>query len=131
MDPGKVRIVYRHFAFIGPESEWAAQAAECANDQDQFWAYTNYLFTHQIGENNGTFSKNNLKQFAATLGLDTAKFNACFDASKYAELVRQQSGEARARGVQSTPTFFINGKLLDTVPSKEQLAAYFDSLLKK
>lgn len=130
MDAGKVRIVYRHFSFIGPESEWAAQAAECANDQDKFWPFVNIVFTHQVGENNGTFSRNNLKQFAGTLGLDTATFNTCFDSGKYVDLVKQQSGEARARGVQSTPTFFINGKLLDVVPSKEQLAAYFDSLLK-
>ena len=131
IDTGKVRIVYRHFAFLGPESQWAGQAAECANEQDQFWAYTNYLYTHQLGENNGAFSKNNLKQFAATLKLDTQKFGACLDSNKYADLVQQQTNEGKGQGVRGTPTFFINGRFFDTLGSKEQFAAYFDSLLKK
>ena len=101
IDTNKVRVVYRHFAFIGPESEWAAQAAECASDQDKFWAYTNYVFTSQAGENRGAFAKNNLKQFAAAVGLDVPKFNACFDSNKYAELVKQQTNEGRARGVRA------------------------------
>src|SRR5947208_3211672 len=39
IDTGKVQVVYHNFAFIGPESEWASQAAECANDQGKFWEY--------------------------------------------------------------------------------------------
>ena len=131
IDTGKVRIVYRHFVFIGTESEWAAQAAECANDQDKFWAYANYLFTRQAGENRGAFAKNNLKQFAAAAELDMPKFNACFDANKYADLVKQQTNEGRTRGVRATPSFFINGQFVEGLPTKDQFAGFFETLLKK
>jgi hypothetical protein len=65
IDTGKAKVIYRHFAFIGPESHWAAQAAECAGVQHRFWDYAQYLFTHQAGENVGAFALNNLKRFAA------------------------------------------------------------------
>lgn len=60
IETGKARIIYRNFPVIGTESEWAAQAAECAADQGKFWEYANYLFTHQGAENSGTFSPDNL-----------------------------------------------------------------------
>ncbi len=51
--PGKVRFGYLHFAFLGPESVWAAQASECAAEQEAFWAYHDLLFARQAGENRG------------------------------------------------------------------------------
>ena len=39
VDRGQVRFVYRHLAFIGAESLWAAEASECANEQGRFWDY--------------------------------------------------------------------------------------------
>ncbi len=131
VDTGKVRVVYRHFAFIGPESEWAAQASECASEQEKFWAYANYLFTHQIGENNGAFAKNTLKQFAVPVGLDIQKFTACVDSNKYIDVVKQQTNEGRNRGVRATPSFFINGQFVEGLPSKEQFAGFFETLLRK
>jgi len=61
---GKVRFGYVHFAFLGPESLWAAQAAECAADQNSFWAYHDLLFQRQAGENQGAFNKENLRKSA-------------------------------------------------------------------
>ena len=132
IDTGKVRVVYRHFAFIGPESEWAAQATECAAEQDKFWAYTNYVLTHQVGENNGSFAKNNLKQFAVAVGgLDVQAFSACLDSNKHSELVKQQTAEGRNRGVRATPSFFINGQFFEGLPTQQQFAGFFETLLKK
>ena len=73
----QVRFVFRHLAFIGPESRWAAEATECANEQDRFWDYYDKLFEEQGGENVGDFSQDRLKQFAADLDLDTETFNQC------------------------------------------------------
>ena len=131
MDTSKVRVVYRHFAFIGPESEFAAQASECAAEQDKFWAYTNYVFTHQVGENNGAFAKNNLKQFAAAVALDVQKFSTCLDSNKYSDLVKQQTNEGKTRGVRATPSFFINGQFFEGLPTQQQFAGFFETLLKK
>lgn len=108
----KVRLGYWNFAFLGPESNWAAEAAECAADQDKFWEYHDKLFNSQAGENQGAFNKDNLKKFAEELGLDTSAFNACLDSGKYAQLIQDDSRAASAMGVSSTPTFVINGQTL-------------------
>ncbi len=107
---GQVRIGYQHFAFLGDESLWAAEASECAADQDAFWEYHDYLFRHQSGENQGAFTKDHLKAFAADLGLDTAAFNGCLDSGTHSALVAGQTQAAQQVGVRSTPTFVLNGR---------------------
>lgn len=109
---GKARFVYRDFAFLGPESEWAANAAECANEQGKFWQYHDYLYGHQQGENAGAFSKDNLKSFARALGLNTAQFDQCFDSDKYLEAVHRDTEEGRSAGISGTPGTFVNGRLV-------------------
>jgi protein-disulfide isomerase len=122
IDTGKARVIYRNFPIIGPDSEWAAQAAECAGDQNKFWAYADYLFAHQDGENSGALSPDNLKKFAVQLGLNSSTFNTCLDSGKYAAEVNQQKAEGEQRGVQATPTFFINGQRYEGALSAQQLA---------
>ncbi len=112
MQTGLVRFGYQHFAFLGPESQWAAEASECAADQDAFWPYHDLLFERQSGENRGAFSKDNLKQFAAELGLDTTTFNTCLDSGKYTSLVRTESATVQSLGVRGTPAFLVNGRPL-------------------
>jgi len=107
---GKVRFGYWHFPFLGPESQWAAEASECAAEQGAFWAYHDLLFERQAGENRGAFNKERLKAFAAELGLDTDAFNACLDSGKYASLVKTEAIMARSFQVRSTPTFLINNR---------------------
>jgi protein-disulfide isomerase len=131
LDTGKVKVIYRHFAFIGAESEWAAQAAECAGEQGQFWQYGNFLFTHQAGENQGAFARSNLKQFATQIGLDGNAFDACLDSGKYAASVKQDTDEGTRRGVRSTPTFFVNGKMYVGYMPADQFSALLESLLRR
>ena len=110
MQTGKVRFGYQHFAFLGPESQWAAEASECAADQGAFWAYHDRLFERQAGENQGTFSKENLKQIAVELGLNASAFNECLDLGKYISLVREETARVQALGVSGTPAFLVNGE---------------------
>lgn len=128
---GKINFVFRNFAFIGQESTWAAEAAECAGDQDKFWQYHNYLYSHQDGENKGTFSKDNLKTIANTLGLNDTQFNLCLDTDKYASKVQGDYNDGQALGINSTPTFFINGEKQVGVLSYNDFKAKIDSILKK
>ncbi len=100
-----------HLAFLGDESQWAAEASECADEQGKFWEYHDKLFASQNGENQGTFAKDKLKGFAADLKLDTEKFNSCLDSGKYTKVVQEESQLVGSLGVQSTPTF-----LVDTTP---------------
>jgi protein-disulfide isomerase len=127
VDTGKVKLVYHNFPIIGPESETAAQAAECAGDQNKFWAYANYLFSHQNGENTGAFSPDALKGFAAQLGLNQSAFNTCLDTGKYSAAVQQQAAEGQQRGVNVTPTFFINGQKHEGALPYDRMAALIDA----
>ena len=48
--PGKVRMVFRNFAFLGPESIAAAEAADCAEDQNKLWAYHDALYSAKVAD---------------------------------------------------------------------------------
>lgn len=110
MNTGKVRFVYRHYAFLGPESVWASEAAECADEQGRFWEYHDALFDNWSGTNAGGYAFNNLLRFARQVGLDTQQFSECMDERRYVERVHSDSNFAQDKGVASTPTVFINGE---------------------
>jgi protein-disulfide isomerase len=131
VNTGKVRFGYFQFPFLGDESHTAAQASECASDQGKFWEYHDYLFSHQNGENQGAFSADNLKKFAQEMGLDTQAFNQCLDSGKYKDVVDAQAQFARQLGVQSTPSFLINGTPMVGAQSYEAFQQLFDQFLKK
>jgi len=106
---GLVRLGYQHFIFLGEESQWAAEASECAADQQNFWPYHDRLVKRLAAENQRDFSKETLKAFAAELKLEPKAFASCLDSGKYASLVQGETTRAQAVGVSSTPTFLING----------------------
>ena len=99
VDDGRVRFVYRHLAFLGQESVWAAEAAECAGDQGKFWEYHDLLYQRWAGTNVGGYSYNNLLGFAQILELDTDGFAACLDGRKYVDRVRTESEYADDNGI--------------------------------
>ncbi|MGB8645198.1 MAG: DsbA family protein [Anaerolineae bacterium] len=129
-DTGKAKLVFHNFAFIGQESVWAAEAATCAQDQNKFFDYAALVYANQAGENKGAFSKDNLKGFAQQLKLDMTTFNSCLDTDKYLAQVQQESAEATTRGINSTPTLFINGQQYTGALSADQLGQYIDSVKK-
>ena len=97
-------------AFLGEESGWAAEASECAGEQDAFWEYHDKLYSSQNGENKGAFNKDNLKGFAKDLGLDSTTFDQCLDSGKYTQAIQESTQTAQSIGVRSTPAFLINGQ---------------------
>jgi len=104
--PGKVRIIYQDYPLPFHENApGAANAARCAGEQNQFWAYHDVLFTNQ-----SALDKESLKKYAAGLTLDTVKFNACLDSNRYQSVVDQSLASGQRYGVQGTPGFFINGR---------------------
>jgi protein-disulfide isomerase len=122
---GKVRYEIHSISFIGQESLDAAEAALCATDQNMFWQMHNSLFANQNGENEGAFSKDRLKSIAATAGLDTNAFNTCLDSGKYADKATQERNESEQRGVNQTPTFFVNGKMYVGIQSATDFKRIF------
>ncbi len=107
--PGKIRFVYRHLPLtsIHPEAFPSAEASMCANEQNTFWEYHDNIF-----ENQDRLGKDLYMQIASDLKLNSAAFEDCLNAEKYRNLVQQDSDFALNLGVQSTPTFFINGLAL-------------------
>jgi protein-disulfide isomerase len=103
--PGKIRIVYRDFPLtsIHPNAFPAAEAAQCANEQNDFWPYHDKLF------NGETLGDDVYRQYAQELNLDMTKFEACLTNHTYREAIQADSDFAVNLGVNSTPTFFING----------------------
>lgn len=128
---GKVKFIYRDFAFLGQESIDAAAAARCAGEQEKFWDYHDYLFTHQAGENNGAFSPANLKKFGKEISLNEADFNACFDSKKYEEAIKNDTAQAQnLLKVEGTPTSFVNGRELIGVQPFSQFEILIQAALK-
>jgi protein-disulfide isomerase len=126
---GKVRHIHKNAAILGEESQWAAMAALCAADQDRFWQYHEHLFRKQSGRNEGAFSRDNLKQFAADLGLDTTAFNQCLDENKYSQTVVEETEAGKQRGVEGTPSFFVNDELIPGNVPFDQMKAIIDKHL--
>lgn len=116
MQTGKASHAYKYFPVVDianqrvDESHWAAYAAECANEQGKFWDYHDLLFVRWKGEFAGTFTKSKLKNYAAELALDTAKFNACLDTEKTKPIIDADIAEARRLGLPGTPIFLLNGR---------------------
>jgi len=103
----------RPIAILGDESVQAAAAAECANEQGQFWAYHDILYANQGAERGGAFSDDRLKEFAEALNLDTAAFNSCLDSGRYTQQVVDDTSTALDSGVSVTPTVLVNGERVD------------------
>jgi len=110
VNSGKVKFAFRHYAFLGQESTWAAEASECANEQGKFWEYHDYLYNHQGAENSGAFAKDKLIGFAKALGLNVDQFSSCLNSDKYAKQVADDLAAGQKAGVNGTPTTFLNGQ---------------------
>ncbi|MBW2269058.1 MAG: thioredoxin domain-containing protein [Deltaproteobacteria bacterium] len=106
--PEQIRIVFRNFPLANhSRAKPAAEAALCAHEQDQFWAYHDKLF-----ENSRALSGDDFKRYAGDLDLDVAAFEACLDESRFTAQVETDLRDARDAGVTGTPAFFVNGVML-------------------
>jgi len=103
--PGKIRFVYRDYPLPGhPEALPAAEAAQCAGEQNDYFKYHDALFTQAHG-----LGTNAYDQYALELGLDVNAFSQCLSSGRTAAAINDEVTYATSLGVSSTPTFFING----------------------
>ena len=131
---GKIRFEYHHFIVIdgntgGNESHRAAEASECANEQGRFWDFYNMLFTDQQGEASGAFEDARLKTFAVSLGLDSVKFNSCFDSGKDTALVNLDQTLAISKKLSSTPSLLVNNVAVKNPLDYTQIKAEIDAVI--
>ncbi len=108
----RILFVYRDFPLssIHPDAEKAAEAAQCAFEQDRFWDYHDLLFGKQdewVGVGVPKFM-----EYASDIGLDSEAFNGCLNSGKYAEEVAKDQRDGAEVGVTGTPAFIVNGQLI-------------------
>ena len=104
----KVRIVFRDYPlFSHRTAKRAAEAAHCADELGKFWEMHDRLFSK-----GGPMTDADLYRFATQAGIDRLKFDACLTSGKYKEAWRPSQDEGNRLGVTSTPSFFINGRLI-------------------
>jgi protein-disulfide isomerase len=105
---GTLRIEWRDFPYRGQESVNAAVAARAAQAQGRFWEYHDLLYESQFSG----YSDENLIALAERAGLDTQRFERDYESARYEPLVRADFHRGLNAGVNGTPTFFVNGKML-------------------
>jgi protein-disulfide isomerase len=101
---GKVKYVLRNFPLeaIHPLAAKAAEAAECAGDQNKYWEMHERLFKNQ-----SQLDAKELPAHALVLGLDQGKFAQCLDSGKFTAKVKADVADGTKLNVRGTPTFFF------------------------
>jgi protein-disulfide isomerase len=128
---GKVRFEYKSFIIEGPNTRDAANAAYCAADQGRFWDYAEVLFNRSgAGAPQTVFARSALKEYAAQIGLDSARFGRCVDSGQFIPDVQNQHNEGARLGVQATPSFFINGRKIEGAAPYSEFKAVIDAELR-
>lgn len=125
--PKQVRWIFRHFPLsFHPFAKKAAMAAECANDQNKFWEYTDAIYANQ-----NNLSDAMISQTATDLGLNADKFESCLSSNKYAAKVDADLAQGQKYGVQGTPGGFINGTTIPGAVPFSQIDTMIKAALNK
>jgi len=120
---GKAKLVIRNFPGKShPNAQKAAEAAECAGEQGDYWGMHYKLF-----ENQADLSGENYKKWARDIGLDGAGFDECLDSGAMVKEVERDIADGSSYGVRGTPVFFINGIML----TGAQSFAAFDAAIQR
>jgi protein-disulfide isomerase len=124
--PGKIRLAYRHFPLDGvhPHALAAAEAAEAAAAQGQFWAMHDLLF-----DNQPRLRVEDLRDYAVRLGLDLRRYDREMREHTWLPKVRAQTADGERSGVRSTPGIFLNGRIHDVSADLRPLFDATDVLL--
>lgn len=125
----KVKVAFKNFPLpFHKQAKVAALAGLCAQEQgkDYFWKLHDFMF-----DNQSKLDPNSLKEVAAKFqGFDNAKFSDCVDQNKLMAKVDADIEEGQNLGVKSTPTFFLNGKIISGALPIEEFSKLIDKELK-
>jgi protein-disulfide isomerase len=121
----KIRLVFRDYPLpMHPLARPAAEAANCANAQGKFWEYHAKLF-----QNQSALGDDKLKEYAKDLGLDQTKFDQCLAAKPFKAAIDKDVEDGSKVGVNGTPAFFINGRMLSGAQPFEKFKEVIDDEL--
>lgn len=130
---GKAALSYRHFTFLGAESQRIAQAMACAGQQSReaFWAFHQYAFAHQFPENSGQATEDTLQSWAKAIKLNSDAFKSCLNSDAAKAQVEADNALGQKLRVTGTPTLFINGRPLPGALSFDMVKGVIEEELKK
>ncbi|MFQ5476188.1 MAG: DsbA family protein [Nitrosopumilus sp.] len=109
VETGKVKMIFKDYNIIGPDSVNASHGAHCANDQGLFWEYHDILYSNWTGENNGWASSENLLKFAQKIGLNIDEWSECMINGPHSQTIVASNEDARSLELTGTPAFFVIG----------------------
>ena len=109
VETGKVKMIFKDYNIIGPDSVNASHGAHCAKDQGLFWEYHDILYSNWTGENNGWASSENLGRFAQEIGLDMDTWSECMLGGVHSQTILSSNEDARSLELTGTPAFFVIG----------------------
>ena len=109
VETGKVKMIFKDYNIIGPDSVNASHGAHCANDQGLFWEYHDILYSNWTGENNGWASSENLGKFAQEIGLDIDVWSECMLNEIHSQTILESNEDAKSLELTGTPAFFVIG----------------------
>ena len=122
---GKVRLIWKDFPLPDhPHAVPAAVAARCAAEQGGFWEYHDVLFANQQA-----LTPADLRRHAATARLDLAKFEDCIATGKHQEALEAVVDEAPEHLIGVTPTFLVNGRVVEGAVPLYEISAIIDQEL--
>ncbi|OHA58389.1 MAG: hypothetical protein A2607_01345 [Candidatus Vogelbacteria bacterium RIFOXYD1_FULL_42_15] len=125
----KLAIVFRHYPwFFHPQAMNSALASEAAGQQGKFWEMHDLLFARQDLWTKKT-GQEVFVSYAIELGLDIEKFRQNLSDSKLKERVEKQLAEGKSLGIEYTPAFAFNGKIITNPRSYEEFRQIFDQAL--
>ena len=123
---GRVRLVFKDMPLAFHDlARPAHEASRCAAEAGKFWAYHDRLFQEQPA-----FERDDLLRYAVDLGLDRTAFGRCLHERRFAAAVDADLAQARALGINGTPTFLINGRPLVGAHPIETFRSVIDDALK-
>ncbi len=106
---GTLRIEWRDFPYLGPESATAALAGRAAAAQGRFWEFHDAMYADQLPPNSGQLDEQYVESVADEIGLDVEQFRADMASDETESLVARDFQEGQAIGVTGTPSFLVNG----------------------
>lgn len=124
----QISFVYRDFPDTEghPNALRAAMAGQCALEQDKFWPLHDKFFINQDELDEASISR-----YALEIGLDMAKFSECLSTEKYKDEVLRDYQDGQDLEVIGTPTFFVNGYLVQGWQPLETFLKLVDLALKE
>jgi protein-disulfide isomerase len=127
---GKVRLVYINLPLtsVHPNARAAAQVAMCAARQDHFWTMHDLLFRHQDEWAKLSKPASALLALGDSAHLDHTALERCVAANATASEVDADAARARRAGAVSTPTFYVEGGLLEGAAPVAVFRAVLDSI---